>query len=140
MVQRFCAICGKNIDEKAPHFGMCLECYLKEHPLFQIQDRFTFRTCLDCGSYVTKEEWIESEENEIFSIIEEAVYRFVLKTISKKNNIDFSFSFDEDSLMFSSKDLLISLELIIGAILIIFLIGYGLLVLIRKKIHMVDKK
>ncbi|MFX1275166.1 MAG: NMD3-related protein [Promethearchaeota archaeon] len=113
MVHRFCAICGKNLNGDAPHFGMCLECYLKEQDLFELPKKFTFRTCLDCGSFSIKEEWIKPEENEIYSIIDEAVHRFLLKTISKKNEFDFDISFNEESLKFSSKDLLISLELFI---------------------------
>ena len=65
MVNRFCAICGKNLDENAPHFGMCLNCYLKEHPLFELPNRFSFKTCIDCGSYSIKEEWIKFENEKL---------------------------------------------------------------------------
>ncbi len=84
MVNRFCAICGNDIDENAPHFGMCLNCYLKEHPLFELPNRFSFRTCIDCGSYSIKEEWTKPETNDIYPIIKEAVFRFLLNPISRK--------------------------------------------------------
>ncbi len=118
MVHRFCAICGKNLDENAPHFGMCLECYLKEHELFVLPKKFGFRTCIDCGSYTIKEEWIIPERNEIFSIIEEALHRFLLKNIIKEKLFEFSIDFDEQSLIYSSKDLLTSLDVIITGSLI----------------------
>jgi len=111
MVRRFCAICGKDLDEGAPHFGMCLSCYLKEHPLFELPNRFSFKTCIDCGRYSIKEEWYEPEVNELNSIINEAVYRFILKPISRKNEIKFSVFLDEKSYSYSSQDLLKSLDL-----------------------------
>lgn len=117
MVNRFCAICGKNLDENSPHFGMCLSCYLKEHPLFELPNRFSFKTCIDCGSYSIKEEWTEPEINEIHSIIKEAVFRFLLKPISRKREIIFSVLLDEDSFMYSSQDLLKSLDSIVYGVL-----------------------
>jgi len=42
MPNRFCAICGINLGKEDPHFGMCLECYLKEHPLFELPDHFIY--------------------------------------------------------------------------------------------------
>jgi NMD protein affecting ribosome stability and mRNA decay len=64
MPRRFCAICGKDIDKTAPHFGMCLECYAKEHPLFELPGKFSMQICIDCGSFNIKEEWIKPKENE----------------------------------------------------------------------------
>ena len=113
MSRRFCAICGKDIDETAPHFGMCLTCYLKEHPLFELPDKFFLTLCIDCGNYTIKEEWFESQEKEIFSIIENAVRKVLLKAYSKESKINFSISFDESSLVYSSKDMLKSMSLII---------------------------
>ena len=89
MVHRFCAICGKSLDKNAPHFGMCLDCFLKENDLFELPEKFTFRTCIDCGSYAIKEEWFNPEYNEIFSIIEEVLNRFLLKPLSKKKILTF---------------------------------------------------
>jgi NMD protein affecting ribosome stability and mRNA decay len=117
MVNRFCAICGKNLDEDAPHFGMCLNCYLKEHPLFELPTHFSFRTCIDCGSFSVKEEWYEPEINEIHSIIKEAVFRFLLKPLLKKSKIKFSVLLDEESFMYSSQDLLKSLDLSVHGVL-----------------------
>jgi NMD protein affecting ribosome stability and mRNA decay len=111
MVRRFCAICGKDLDEGAPHFGMCLSCYLKERPLFELPKRFSFKICIDCGSYSIKEEWFEPEVNELNSIINEAVFRFILKPIARKNEIEFSVFLDEDTFSYSSQDLLKSLDL-----------------------------
>lgn len=117
MSRRFCAICGKDIDETAPHFGMCLICYLKEHPLFELPKKFTIKICIDCGNYTLREEWFESQEKEIFSIIENAVRKFLLKPYSKESKINFSISFDESSLIYSSKDMLKSMTLVIDGML-----------------------
>ncbi len=117
MPNRFCAICGKKLVQDDPHFGMCLKCFLKEHPLFKLPDRLSINICLDCGSYSKKDIWIEPLDNELFSIIKEAVQKFLLKSFLKKNNIDFSFAVNENSFIFSSKDLLVSLEVeIIGVL------------------------
>lgn len=117
MPNRFCAICGKKLVENDPHFGMCLECYLKEHPLFELPKQFSLNICIDCGSYSKKDVWVEPLENELFSIIEEAIQRLLLKPSLKKDNIDFSISFNEETFIFSSRDLLISLEVVIQGIL-----------------------
>ncbi len=117
MPNRFCAICGKKIGETDPHYGMCLKCYLKENPLFELPERFVANICIDCGSFSKKDLWITPEKNEIFSIIEQAIRRHVLKTLLKRRNIEFSISFDEDSYIFSSKDLLVSLEVSIHGFL-----------------------
>ncbi len=115
MPNRFCAICGKKLGREDPHFGMCLTCFLKEHPLFKLPDRLSINICLDCGSYSKKDIWIEPLDNELFSIIEEAIQKFLLKPFEKKNNIDFTLNINENSFIFSSKDLLVSLEVeIIG--------------------------
>jgi len=117
MPNRFCAICGNKLVRDDPHFGMCLTCFLKEHPLFKLQDRLSINICLDCGSYSKKDIWIEPLDNELFSIIEEAIQKFLLKSFEKKNNIDFTFNVIENSFIFSSKDLLVSLEVeIIGVL------------------------
>jgi len=113
MPQRFCAICGKEIDKTAPHFGMCLKCYLNEHPLFELPKEFSFKICPDCGSYSTKEEWFKSENNDLFHIIENATYNILLKPYIREDKIDFSLTFDKNSFIFSSKDLLKSIILTI---------------------------
>ncbi len=111
MPHRFCAICGTALEEKTPYFSMCLNCYLKENPLFELPKSISFKMCNDCRKYSKKEEWIESAENELFPIIEEAISRFLLKSFLKQDLIAFSFSFEE--LMFSPKDLLSSFDLTI---------------------------
>jgi len=113
MPHRFCAICGKTIDKSAPHFGTCLDCYLKEHPLFELPKTYSLKICLDCGSYSTKEDWIKSEKDDIFLIVEEAIAYFLLKSFLKDNKIDFIFSVENDSLKYTSKDLIISMDLVI---------------------------
>ncbi|MFW9900810.1 MAG: NMD3-related protein [Candidatus Thorarchaeota archaeon] len=115
MPNRFCAICGKELVQHDPHFGMCLSCFLKEHPLFEVPDRLSINICLDCGSYSKKDVWIEPVNNELFSIIEEAVQKFLLKP--KIEDINFSISIIEESFIFSSKDLLKSLDVEILGIL-----------------------
>jgi len=107
MPHRFCAICGTVIDELAPHFGMCLNCYLEEHPLFELPNNYNFKLCIDCQ----KEEWIESESNNLFKIIEDALIRFLLRNYVKQDMIIFSFSFD--TFVYSSRDLLTSLDVTI---------------------------
>jgi len=109
MPKRFCAICGKNLGQDDPHFGMCLACFLKEHPLFELQDRLSVNICLDCGSYSKKNTWIEPEINELYFIIEDSIRRFILKQYLKKDNIEFSIFFDQESFIYSSNDLLKSL-------------------------------
>ena len=111
MPHRFCAICGKVIDEFAPHFGMCLNCYLTENPLFELPNNFSFRLCIDCQNYAKKEDWIESESEDLFKIIEAALIRFLLKNYVKQDMIIFSFSFD--TLVYSSRDLLTSMDVTI---------------------------
>ncbi len=115
MPHRFCAICGTELDKKAPHFGMCLNCYLKENPLFVLPKSYNFKLCIDCHKYTKKEEWIEPAENEILAIIKEVLTRFLLKNYVKQGLIAFSFSFDE--LMYSSRNLLSSLDVIISGTL-----------------------
>ncbi|MFW9881466.1 MAG: NMD3-related protein [Candidatus Thorarchaeota archaeon] len=110
MPLRFCAICGKILGEQDPHYGLCLKCYLKENPLFQLPNDFSFNFCLDCGSFAKKDEWIEPEKNELFFTIKQAIRAYLLKNIVKKHNIDFSIILDENTYAYSSKDLLISLE------------------------------
>ena len=117
MSRRFCAICGKDIDKTAPHFGMCLECYSKEHPLFELPEKFSIKICIDCGNYTIKEEWFESHEKEIFSIVENGIRKFLLKPYSKEGKIKFSVSFDKNSFVYSSKDMVKSMKLVIEGIL-----------------------
>lgn len=114
MPNRFCAICGKAINDSDPHFGMCQDCYLKENPLFDLPKQFSLNICIDCGSYSKKEDWIKSTDQELFSTINEAIHRFLLKKYLKKGNIDFSITFDEKSYVFSSKDLLSNLDIIVN--------------------------
>jgi NMD protein affecting ribosome stability and mRNA decay len=114
MPNRFCAICGKKLEKNPPHIGMCLNCYLEEHPLFNLPDKFSINICIDCGSYSKKDVWIETTENEIFSILNNAVQKFLLKQLLKKDQIEFSFSFNEKSLVYSSKDLLKSVEVLVS--------------------------
>ena len=109
MPNRFCAICGKVLDEFAPNYGMCFKCYLMEHPLFKLPEKFSIKICLDCGSYSKKNTWIEPEINELYFIIKDSITRFILKPYSKKNNIDFSIFFDQESFIYTSSDLLKSL-------------------------------
>ncbi|MFW9972092.1 MAG: NMD3-related protein [Candidatus Odinarchaeota archaeon] len=116
MPNRFCAVCGKSIGKNDPHYGMCLQCYLKENPLFELPAKYSLNICIDCGSFAKKDLWIEPETNEIFSTIEQALQKDILQAYQKKNNIDFSISFDEDTFLFSSKDLLTSLEVSIHGI------------------------
>jgi len=117
MPHRFCAICGKVLDNDAPHYNICLNCYLIEHPLFELPEKFTLKVCLDCRNYSKKEEWVEPEDKDLFFAIQEAIKKYLLKSYLKRDTIDFKFTFDEQSFRFSSRDLLSSLELTIQGIL-----------------------
>jgi len=115
MPQRFCAICGKILEEKSPHFGMCTSCYIKENPLFELPTTVKLKICLDCYRYSKKEEWIKPNEEDFLLVIKEAVSNILLKSFEKNEFITFSIDIDMNSLEFSSKDLITSLELkIIG--------------------------
>ncbi len=112
MVNRFCAICGKNInDGDSPHFGMCLECYLKENPLFTIPKNFSFNICLECLSFAKNEQWNKSENENIYDIIEEAIDRFMLEPSFKNQKIEFRIILDETTFKYTSKDRLTDLEI-----------------------------
>ncbi|NHJ21789.1 MAG: hypothetical protein EAX91_12655 [Candidatus Lokiarchaeota archaeon] len=108
MPHRFCAICGSELDESAPHFGMCFNCYLKENPLFELPKSYNFKLCNDCFKYSKKEEWYEPSENDTLLIIEDVLNRFLLKHYIKQGLIDFSFSFN--NFMYSTRNLLNSVE------------------------------
>ena len=119
MVNRFCAICGKDIRKQdSPHFGMCLECYLEENPLFNIAKEFTFKICQHCLSYSKKEKWIEPEIQDIYSIIEEGIRKFLLEPSFKDENIEFQIRFDESSIEYTAKNLIRHLDAIINGTLI----------------------
>ena len=111
MPKRFCAICGKDIDETAPHFGMCLSCYLKENPLFILPDHFELKICSYCGKFNKKDTWIQPESYEPLEIIEEALEKLLLKQIKNAQNIQFKIIPIEDSFTYSSKGLLNGLDL-----------------------------
>jgi len=113
MPNRFCAICGKTLDKGSPHLGMCLKCYLEEHSLFDLPNKFTINVCIDCGSYSKKDIWFEPSEDDLYSILSKAIQRFLLKQLIKKDQIDLSFSFNENSLVYSSRDLIKSAEVLI---------------------------
>ncbi|MFW5895579.1 MAG: NMD3-related protein [archaeon] len=112
MPRRFCAICGKDLDSKSPHFGMCLECYLKEHPLFDLPEKFKFSICTDCGNYTKREKWLKPKKQGILNIIEEAVKEFILNPYKDKD-INFEIELDEDTIYLTSKDLIKKIEVII---------------------------
>jgi NMD protein affecting ribosome stability and mRNA decay len=111
MPKRFCAICGKDIDETAPHFSMCLDCYLKENPLFILPDHFNLKICNYCGKFAKKDTWIQSNSYETLEIIKEAIEVLFLKHIKSAQNIRFKILPIKESFIYSSKKLLISLDL-----------------------------
>jgi nonsense-mediated mRNA decay protein 3 len=117
MPRRFCAICGKILDEHSPHFGMCLNCYLEENPLFELPAKCSLKICPDCGKYSKKEEWFGVNGEDLFSIIDNAIRKFLLKNYLKRDIIDFTLSFDEGSFQYTSKDLLSSLNLTVKGVM-----------------------
>ncbi|MFW9771045.1 MAG: NMD3-related protein [Promethearchaeota archaeon] len=111
MPHRFCAICGINIKKDSPHVGLCLSCFLKENPLFDIPTNFDIKICPDCGSYSKREEWIQVDANDIFSIIEQAVSRFLLKPYLKSEKISFRLDYSKPSFEYTSEDRLCYLQI-----------------------------
>ncbi|MFX1376500.1 MAG: NMD3-related protein [Promethearchaeota archaeon] len=113
MPNRFCAICGKRLDVDSPHFGMCLKCYLEENPLFELPKAFSVNICIDCGSYSKKDVWIEPTKDDLFFILHEIIKKFMLKTVLKNKQIEVSFSINEDTIYYSSTDLIKSVEVLV---------------------------
>jgi NMD protein affecting ribosome stability and mRNA decay len=111
MPKRFCAICGKDIDETAPHFSMCLDCYLKENPLFILPDHFNLKICNYCGKFTKKDTWIPSNSYETLEIIEEAIQILLLNQIKNAQSMRFKIIPIEESTIYSSNGLLISVDL-----------------------------
>ncbi|MEI7961493.1 MAG: NMD3-related protein [archaeon] len=52
--ERFCAKCGKATD--AVINGLCSDCYLKNHSLFEVKD-FDVERCVKCGKAKVKGKW-----------------------------------------------------------------------------------
>jgi len=118
MVNRFCAICGKDISKQdSPHFGMCLECYLEENPLFNLTDDFTFKICSNCLSYSKKEKWIKPEIQDIYSVIKEGINKYILEPSFKEGRIQFQIRLNESSFEYTSKNLLRYLEVLVDGTL-----------------------
>lgn len=114
MPNRFCAICGISINEDSPHFGMCLKCYLEENPLFELPESFSVNICIDCGSYSKKDVWYEPNYDDLESIIEEIIQKFILKTQIKTDQIEFSIEINNEGIVYSSKDLIKSIEVLVN--------------------------
>ncbi|MHA2008666.1 MAG: NMD3-related protein [Promethearchaeota archaeon] len=110
MPNRFCAICGSELDEESPHFGMCLKCYLEEHPLFELPSSFSVNICIDCRRYSKKELWNEPKEDDFFSILLEILQKLFIQPLLKNVKINFSLSLMENSILYSSRDLVKSVE------------------------------
>ncbi|MFW9773921.1 MAG: NMD3-related protein [Candidatus Thorarchaeota archaeon] len=114
MPNRFCAICGEKVDDDSPHIGMCLKCYLAEYSLFELPQKLPVNICIDCGSYSKKEGWIKPSKNDFFSILGEVVEKFLLKPLFKNDQIEYSYDFNEDSIIYSSRHLIKSIEAVIN--------------------------
>ncbi|TXT66533.1 MAG: NMD3 family protein [Promethearchaeota archaeon] len=115
-MSRFCAICGKSINEKAPHFGMCLQCYIKEHPLFELDEKLSINVCLNCMKFSKKQNWLEPEIDDIEHLVIQAIRLFLLDPKFKDQQIEFQIEIDSSSLQFTSKNLLQALTVIIWGI------------------------
>ncbi|MFX1345382.1 MAG: NMD3-related protein [Promethearchaeota archaeon] len=113
MPNRFCAICGKSLNEDSPHFGMCLKCYLEENPLFELPKTFSVNVCIDCGSYAKKDVWIEPTNNDLFLVLHEIIQKFLLKSLLKNKKIEILFSTNEDSIVYSSTGLIKSVKILV---------------------------
>ncbi|MHA1337677.1 MAG: NMD3-related protein [Promethearchaeota archaeon] len=113
MPNRFCAICGNNIGDDSPHFAMCFKCYLKENPLFTLPKKFSFKRCVECGSYGKNEEWNVLNTDDISIITENAIKRYLLRHYIKKSNIEFDIVIDKESYKYSSRHLIKSFKVIV---------------------------
>ena len=113
MPNRFCAICGKSLNENSPHFGMCFQCYLEENPLFELPKTFSVNVCIDCGSYSKRDMWIEPTKDDLFSILHEIIQKFLLKSLLKNEQIEILFSTNEDTIVYSSTGLIKSVEILV---------------------------
>jgi NMD protein affecting ribosome stability and mRNA decay len=113
MPNRFCAICGKSLNEDSPHFGMCLKCYLKENPLFELPKTFSVNICIDCGSYSKKDIWIEPINDDLLSNLQEIIRKFLLKSLIKNKQVEILFSTNEDTIIYSSTGLLKSVVVLV---------------------------
>lgn len=110
MPNRFCAICGKDLDESAPRFNMCLDCYLKENPLFMLPHIFELKICSECGSFTKHEEWRETNDLDTISILENALFYYLLDPITKKQAIEFNLFIDEGTIQYSSRHFINALD------------------------------
>ncbi|MFX0083791.1 MAG: NMD3-related protein [Candidatus Hodarchaeota archaeon] len=113
MPNRFCAICGKSLNEDSPHFGMCLECYLKENPLFELPKTLPVNICIDCGSYSKKDVWIEPINDDLPSVLHEIIQKFLLKSLLKNKQVEILFSTNEDTIVYSSTGLIKSVIVLV---------------------------
>jgi len=113
MPNRFCAICGIGLDEDSPHFGMCLKCYLEENPLFELPASSSVNICIDCGNYSKKDVWISPTSDDMFSILHEIIQKFVVKSQLKNEELEITFEFDNETIEYSSSDLIKSVEVLV---------------------------
>ncbi len=113
MPHRFCAVCGKEIEEDSPHFSLCLNCYLKENELFSVEKDFTIRICINCGKHAKKDTWFDSKASNTYEVLDHAIRQFLLKKYLKKGELDFKISFIESSCSYSSKGNLKAVKAII---------------------------
>jgi len=113
MPNRFCAICGISLGEDSPHFGMCLDCYLKENPLFELSKSSTINVCIDCGNYSKKDNWITPSSEDIESILYEIIQKFILKSQVKNKDIELDFEIDQENIEYSSTNLIKAVEVLV---------------------------
>jgi NMD protein affecting ribosome stability and mRNA decay len=113
MPNRFCAICGISLGEDSPHFGMCLNCYLKENPLFELPKSYSVNVCIDCGNYSKKDAWVTPMSDDMFSILHEIIQKFIIKSQIKNEQIEIDFEINRENIEFSSSDLIKSVEVLV---------------------------
>lgn len=113
MPNRFCAICGKTLDKNAPQYNMCLSCYVKENPLFELPSSFTFKKCVECNAFTEKEKWITPSDYDLLTITTEALKRYLLKQYVKRDEIEFKYSILENNMRFSSRNLVKAFDMLV---------------------------
>ncbi len=100
---RFCSLCGKPISSSEQFYNnfQCLNCYLKDNPLFLLKEFYYLNVCLECGSFSKESKvrnWISISADNIMEIVKNAVEILFLEPFARKENLDFSIKIDYDNI------------------------------------------
>lgn len=100
---RFCSLCGMTISDGEKFYDnfQCLNCYLKDHPLFSLQEFIYLYICSECGNYSRESKvktWISPQTIDLMDIVKEAIHHYYLETLRRKESIDFEIKIDYDNI------------------------------------------